>query len=89
MNPRILLLLVAVLAGAGLPARAADTSECAQRLVSVDRMLAQNPKLPPADLEKAKKKRDQGEVLMKGGKAKECRIALRQAEKMLAKGLKK
>lgn len=88
MNPRILL-LAALLAVVGLSAVAADTSECAQRLASVDRMLAQSPKLPPADLEKAKKKRDQGEVLMKGGKVKECRIALKQAEKMLAKGLKK
>lgn len=88
MNPRILL-LAAILAVVGVSAEAADTSECAQRLASVDRMLAQNPKLPPADLEKARKKRDQGEVLMKGGKVKECRVALRQAEKMLAKGLKK
>lgn len=88
MNPRILL-LAALLAVVGISAEAADTSECAQRLASVDRMLAQSPKLPPADLEKAKKKRDQGEVLMKGGKVKECRIALKQAEKMLAKGLKK
>lgn len=88
MNPRILL-LAAILAGAGLPAQAADTSDCMKRLATVDGMLAKGPKLPPADMEKAKKRRDQGEVLMKGGKVKECTIALKQAEKMLAKGLKK
>lgn len=88
MNPRILL-LAALLAVVGISAEAADTSECMKRLATVDGMLAKNPKLPPTDLEKAKKKRDQGEVLMKGGKVKECRIALKQAEKMLAKGLKK
>lgn len=88
MTPRLFAAMV-VLGLSALPAAAAEPPNCAQQLKTVDGLLAKNPTLPPDQMAQAKKFRDQGEVLMKGGKTKECRIALTRAEKMLAKGLKK
>lgn len=92
MTPRRLLrafLCVAALTLGATDLRAAESaSQCPEQLKKVDALLKRNPKLPTEELAKAKKFRDQGEILMKGGKTKECRIALNRAEKMLAKGLK-
>lgn len=92
MTLRLLLrviLCVATLALESTDLGAAESaSQCPEQLKRVDALLKRNPKLPAEELAKAKKLRDQGEVLIKGGKIKECRIALNRAEKMLAKGLK-
>lgn len=81
-------LLVAFALASGEAGAAEAKSQCPEQLKRVDALFRRNPKLPKEELAKAQKLRDQGEVLMKGGKTKECRIAFNRAEKMLAKGLK-
>jgi hypothetical protein len=88
MIPRLFAAIVALTLSA-LPVAAAEPPNCAQQLKTVDGMLAKNPALPPDQMAQAKKFRDQGEMLMKGGKTRECRYAFTRAEKILTKGLKK
>lgn len=86
---RRLLVIAWILALFAAPAAAADTAECAKKLATVDDLIAKNPKIPPAEMEKAKHLREQGVVLMNGGKTRECKYAFTRAEKILVKGVKK
>ena len=88
--PRIVLATVLAAAAAG-PAWAASTpaADCGKLLQSVNALLQKKSKLPPDQMEKAVKLRDQGRVLHENNMKKECGIALKRAEDMLNKGLVK